>query len=256
MKEMLKRAARKFGYEFRRRPKYDWLEPLDLLDRLRGEHGGELEIFLRYACANFPRSHAQLFQDLFVLAMTDEKRGGYFVEFGAADGKFLSNSFLLEKEFGWQGIVGEPSHNWHGELRQNRKCDIDIRCIWDASGETVQFLETNDAAYSTISAFKAKDYHDRSHSKEYDVETVSLNDLLDQHEAPREMDYLSIDTEGSELTILKSFDFKERKFRIITVEHNYVRPERDDIFSLLSSHGYERVFGSITKWDDWYINRR
>src|SRR6266849_8777872 len=131
-----------------------------------------------------------------------------------------------------------------------------VTSIFDAFGETVQFLETNDAAYSTISAFKAKDYHDRSHSKEYDVETVSLNDLLDQHEAPREMDYLSIDTEGSELTILKSFDFKERKFRIITVEHNYVRPERDDIFSLLSSHGYERVFGSITKWDDWYINRR
>ncbi len=54
------------------------------------------------------------------------------------------------------------------------------------------------------------------------------------------MDYLSIDTEGSESTILQSLDFKERKFRIITVEHNYVRPERDDIFSLLSSHGYEK----------------
>jgi FkbM family methyltransferase len=254
MKEMLKRAVRSFGYEIRRLPEKDWLEPLDLLGHLREQYDGELERFLRYVCTNFSSSQAQLFQDLFVLSSTNEKRGGYFVEFGATDGKFLSNSFLLETQFGWRGIVAEPSRNWHNALRKNRNCEIDLRCVWTASGDTILFSETPEAEFSTISAFKTKDYQDRSGSKEYGVETISLNDLLEQHHAPRLIDYLSIDTEGSEMTILQSCDFDKWKFSIITVEHNYAM-DRNGIFSLLTSHGYERVFSDITKWDDWYISR-
>src|SRR5450631_2035857 len=47
------------------------------------------------------QSKSQLRQDLFVLTMLDFKRNGYFVEFGATNGSDLSNTYLLEKSFGW-----------------------------------------------------------------------------------------------------------------------------------------------------------
>ena len=65
-------------------------------------------------------SHAQMFQDLWALFETDMKRGGYFVEFGATDGREISNTYLLEKDYGWQGILAEPNPVWHDALRTNR----------------------------------------------------------------------------------------------------------------------------------------
>ena len=67
------------------------------------------------------------------------------------------------------------------------------------------------------------------------------------------IDYLSIDTEGSEFEILNSFDFSKFKFRIITCEHNYT-PMREKIFELLTKNGYTRVFKEISFNDDWYVS--
>jgi hypothetical protein len=61
-----------------------------------------------------------------------------------------------------------------------------------------------------------------------------------------------MDTEGSEPEILNAFDFTAFRFRVVTCEHNY-GPNREKIFSLLSSHGYERVFESLSEADDWYV---
>jgi hypothetical protein len=74
-----------------------------------------------------------------------------------------------------------------------------------------------------------------------------------QHNAPAEIDYLSIDTEGSELTILRALDFNQWRFNVITVEHNWVQSARDGIYSLLTSHGYARVLTEFSHREDWYI---
>ncbi len=86
----------------------------------------------------------------------------------------------------------------------------------------------------------------------YTVRTISLVDMLKKHNAPSVIDYLSIDTEGSEFEILSAFDFSKYQFNAITCEHNYA-PIRDDIHSLLSQHGYRRVFPHISQCDDWYV---
>ena len=197
-------------------------------------------------------SKSQIGQDIFAISLLEGKKQGYFVEFGAADGYKLSNTHMLEKKFGWQGILAEPSRAWHADLTLNRKCHVDFRCVSSESNKLVEFLESINPEFSTIKGLQKSGGHERKIVKNYSVETISLNDLLEFYKAPLEIDFLSIDTEGSELEILKSLNFDKYKFAIIVCEHNFT-PERAEIFGLLSSHGYKRVWSNFTQFDDWYI---
>ena len=203
---------------------------------------------------------SQLGQDLFVLDELGLKQQGYFVEFGATNGVDISNTWLLEKLFNWDGIVAEPSSYWHKDLHAYRDCHIETDCVWSKSGETLIFNEVSaeKANYgpelSTIDAFSSVDVHaeTRQSGKKYQVNTISLNDLLVKYNAPTTIDYLSIDTEGSEFEILSNFDYDKYDVKIITCEHNYT-PMREEIFNFLTSKNYKRKFEHLSKWDDWYI---
>jgi FkbM family methyltransferase len=210
--------------------------------------------FIDYCMENSRHSRSQLFQDLFVLYHLREKTGGFFVEFGAANGFDLSNSYLLEKRFFWRGILAEPARCWRDALSANRSCRIDNRCVWERTGDALEFNETSIPEISTINKFSDGDMHTelRQNGQIYDVPTVSLMDLLIEHGAPKVIDYLSIDTEGSEINILRSFDFYRFDVRIITVEHNYTSA-REEIYDLLISVGFRRVFEGFSRFDDWYV---
>ncbi|PLK27933.1 methyltransferase [Novosphingobium sp. TH158] len=212
------------------------------------------DVSLRPALEALPHSQAQLRQDLFALACTGFRRNGFFVEFGATDRKTLSNTWLLEKHFGWTGILAEPARTWHSQLTAERSARIDFDCVWSRSGEEFRFTEAAEAELSTISDFAGSDYHahNRQSGQSYTVRTVSFNDLLERHAAPAMMDYLSIDTEGSELEILSSLDFDRFRFRVITCEHNYTA-NRERIHSLLSAKGYVRKLEAVSDFDDWYV---
>ena len=200
-------------------------------------------------------SKSQNFQDLFVLSELNLKKRGFFVEFGAANGIHCSNSFLLEKNFSWRGILAEPAKTWHKELRRNRPlASIEDACVWKESNLLLSFNETEDGNLSTLDFFSGHDSHRefRKHGRKYDVTTISLTDLLDKYSAPRSIDYLSIDTEGSEFEILNSFDFEKYSVSVITCEHNYT-PMREKIFDLLTSKGYKRKHQDVSQWDDWYV---
>lgn len=199
-------------------------------------------------------SRAQLGQDLFVLSHLGYKRNGFFIEFGATNGFDLSNTYLLEKNFGWTGILAEPGKCWHSELIKNRNCFIDTLCVWKNTGATIKFNETISSELSTIDEFSNCDFHKdiRKFGITYDVETISLLDILKKHSAPKLIDYLSIDTEGSEYEILSNFDFSQYDFQIITCEHNY-SPMREKINKLLTENGYKRIQENISQFDDWYV---
>jgi FkbM family methyltransferase len=200
-------------------------------------------------------SRSQLMQDLFVLSeLSDRGEEGFFVEFGAANGVALSNTWLLEKRLGWKGILAEPARCWHAELARNRGCIIETDCIWSKSGEQLNFDEVEIGEFSTLSDFAQVDQHaqTRKPKQQYQVPTISLNDLLHRHGAPAELDYLSIDTEGSEYDILKEFNFNLFPFKVITCEHNFT-PRRQDIKRLLEGFGYRRKHEQLSRFDDWYV---
>jgi FkbM family methyltransferase len=205
-----------------------------------------------------PKCKSQLGQEIFALIQNDFRRDGYFIEFGATNGLELSNTHLLEKEFGWTGILAEPAKTWYEDLYKNRSCNIETQCVWSKSGETLSFHESDNAVLSTANSLREINDHnknDRLAGKQYDVQTISLEDLLKKYSAPKKIDYLSIDTEGSEYEILSNFNFDSYDIRAITCEHNYM-PEREQIYKLLTSKGYFRVDTEQSKWDDWYTKSK
>lgn len=197
-------------------------------------------------------SQSQLGQDVWVLERTDFKRNGFFVEFGATDGVALSNTWLLEKHFGWDGICAEPNPKFYRQLLENRTCTVDDGCIAASSGKEVEFILA--AEFGGIADYAEKDMHADKRSA-YKVrghtvamKTISLDDFLDKHNAPRKIDYLSIDTEGNEFDILESFPFDKWQINYLTVEHNYSDVRRK-LRELLEENGYRCV---EREWDDWY----
>ncbi|MEH6549117.1 MAG: FkbM family methyltransferase [Pseudomonadales bacterium] len=226
------------------------------LDQLLGVEIGVAELLhdLIKSSGVEGQSKAQLHQDIIVLLATNFKRNGFFVEFGATNGIDLSNTYLLEKSYGWKGILAEPAKVWHDDLRKNRSVDIDFSCVWKVSNDVVNFNMVDCAELSTISEFSDRDQHSkaRTNGVTYEVETISLNDLLEKYDSPTHIDYLSIDTEGSEFEILNGFDFNKYDISIISCEHNYTK-DRERIFKLLSDNGYDRKFTGLSKWDDWYF---
>jgi len=211
-------------------------------------------IYFKNLVESLKMSKSQLGQDIFALQQLKFKRNGFFVEFGATNGIDYSNTLVMEKIFGWNGILSEPAKIWHRNLRLNRNSFIDTNAVWKNSNSQIVFKETDSAEYSTIENFLDRDMHRniRSHGKKYEVNTISLNDLLLKYGAPSNIDYLSIDTEGSEFDILESFDFNNYTFSVITIEHNYTS-SRDRIYELLTNRGYRRVNENISQFDDWYV---
>jgi FkbM family methyltransferase len=196
------------------------------------------------------RSRSQLGQDFFALLANRFKEEGFFVEFGACEGIEFSNTYLLEKEYGWSGILSEPNQAYHAALKENRVASIDHRAVSGKSGQTRDFL----AAGVNGSFYELRNMGRWGRlNPSYTVATVSLFDLLREHGAPARVDFLSIDTEGSEYEILRGFDFSSTRFSTIAIELNQ---NESEITSLLSSHGYLRVLSSQSRWDGWFIDSR
>jgi len=212
------------------------------------------DLALRHG-ANFENIRSQIGQELFVLYSLYWKRDGYFVEFGATNGIDLSNTYLLERDFGWKGILSEPANVWHAELIKNRTAKIDLNCVWSETGKSLPFAVASNAELSTVGNFSNADAHktSRNSAKWTSVNTISLNDLLERYKAPQVIDYLSIDTEGSEFEILKNFNFNKYIFSIITCEHNFT-DQRELIYDLLTRNDYVRTFEGLSRWDDWYVH--
>ena len=111
LKNLIKFSLQKFDMSIKRysilqklqaRAGESAIEDLGFLLTLPNAHSPEI---IKY----WHKSRSQLRQDLFVLSQLDFKRNGYFVEFGATNGFNLSNTHLMEKEFGWTGILAEPA---------------------------------------------------------------------------------------------------------------------------------------------------
>jgi len=212
------------------------------------------KLFEKFATST--ETYSQLGQDIFVLFCLG-KEPGFFVEFGACDGVILSNTFLLETYHGWQGILAEPSRYYNNVLKRKRDCVIEDLCVSDKTGDSVRFIDVEN--FQMVSGMKEDAFKDNwsdirtRHGIEYDVQTISLNDLLNKHNAPDTIDYISIDTEGSEYKILNAYDFS-RRFKVLTIEHNHT-VNKAFIEELLPQKGYVQILHNKSRHDAWFVSQ-
>ena len=247
IKEFAARLLLALGYSIRSKTKRILIQRIWPSGSGSGISGAQEKKLLR-------NSKSQLGQDILALSVSGLDKPGYFVEFGASDGFALSNSHILEKHFGWNGVLCEPSTAWHSALNLNRNCIVDTRCVYSVTGEKISFSENYLGELSAITAYaepNASGILKRTTSS-YEVETISLLDLLKAHNAPKFIEFLSIDTEGSEFEILKNFDFQSYRFGAICVEHNFA-DTRGKINKLLLANGYRQMHEDLSDFDDWYV---
>jgi FkbM family methyltransferase len=233
------------------------LSKIKIANTVQGIEEIENESFKKFIFSNIQYLDEGL-QVLWILFLFDCKKNGYFVEFGACDGLHFSNTNLLEKEFGWEGILVEPSRGYSNAISKNRNVVIDKRLVWSKTGESIEFGEVSAGGLSgVISSFRG------THSlmkrqllgiKKYKVETVSLNDLLDEHKSPLNFDFLSIDTEGSEFEIVKNFNLNKYRPKVISIEHGgdfHMSEKCEEIFF---KYGYKLVSSELNDQSNmWFI---
>ena len=205
--------------------------------------------------------YSQLYQDVFASFIVGGKFEKTYLEFGATDGQRLSNSYLLENTFNWEGVLSEPSPQWHESLKKNRSnSKIITECIWKESGKKLDFFMSDNGAFSTLNEFVDNDKISmpannelrKKSGKIISVETISLNDVVKKYFDNICPSYISIDTEGSEYEILRSFDLNKFRPKLFTIEHNFTENE-SKIDEHLKIYGYKRVFRKLTDFDGWYI---
>ena len=203
--------------------------------------------FFRFILKNTKISNSQLFQDLFVFYYSGFKKNGFFIEIGVGNGKDISNTLFLEKEKNWKGLLCEADSLMIKEIKKNRKCKLIGLPITDICKKKIKFFENiKDPYQSSLSNLKSF-YRIRY------TNSICINHLLKKNHAPKTIDYMSIDTEGSEYDIIKSINFNKWKIRIITIEHNFDNNNKKKIFKFLTKNNYKRLHSNVSYMDDWYV---
>lgn len=222
-------------------------------DTIALEFGKYLLDYSKFSCSQFR-------QDLFVSFFLMEKESGTFVEFGGADGVTHSNTFSLEQNYSWQGIILEPTITAFKELCSNRPNALLVRAAISVGDECHMEIILNNQTSSLV-GFHDKDGHSArriSALEKGSVETVPMVDLsllLKAHFNSRELDYISIDVEGAELDVIKKYDFSIRP-ALFTIEHNNRNDDLLEISTIMKSNDYVRVFENyhfFTGPEAWFV---
>jgi|ERR1041385_2867878 FkbM family methyltransferase len=205
---------------------------------------------------------SQLGQDKIVDEYLKGKRNGVFVDIGAYDGVTISNTLMFEQERDWTGLCIEPLPDVFADLEKNRNCICVQACIGDREEPAVDFLAVQSEAARTRMLSGVMSEYDPRHLARVDDELSEfggckslirvrmrhLHALLREH-GIETVDYLSIDTEGSELLIVNSTDLSALGNPCITIENNYDDPSID---AALNKQGY-RLHTPI-EWDRFYVH--
>lgn len=196
---------------------------------------------------------SQLNQDVFALLVNKFKQG-FFVEIGANDGFNLSNTIYLEECFGWNGILIEANPSYLPEL--SRRKAVVVNKAVAASDGVFEFVDAGlyGGITSTIDPTHAVHTDNANKIK---IQATTLDKILREHHAPRDINFISIDVEGGELPIVEQMcALKEYRFLSGCIEHNFRQKEYEAFKTLLNAAGYKVVWEGQTCHDLFFVDDR
>ncbi len=192
---------------------------------------------------NDQRFFSQARQDEVVLSLLRNKTKGYFVDLASNDATILSNSYALERHYGWKGLCIEPNPAyWYNLTHARKNCELVGAVVGRNRMDQVNF-KFNGLEHGGIVGddFDNGPRFKSSSSNEY---TVTLSEIFKKFDVPRVIDYLSLDVEGAEEFIMTSFPLEEYRIRIMTIE----RPKQK-LRTYLESHGYLEIL-RLSRWGE------
>lgn len=201
----------------------------------------------------------QLLQDVMALGVSGE--GKHFVEFGAGHPWHLSNTGILATKFGWGGTRAEPNPDFFKLHDQEKLPDVTTSMVFIGADEgNVDFLPLGELG--TRFDLSQGDRHRRSRRKlaktvrAMTVQSQSPRTFMAAKGVPKEFGFLSVDTEGSEIEIMRTFPFEEFSFDFACIEHNFDEEKRSLLTAIMCSKGYATVLSECSGWDAWFIRNQ
>jgi len=176
---------------------------------------------------------------------------GFYVELGANDGVSYSNTLFLERRLNWKGVLIEPSPLLFKKLLKNRGSNnflSNSACVsFKYQKPTIELLFSDlmttalnvksdiPFPYDHVSAgqkfWRGKPY-------KFTARASTLQDVLNAANAPRSIDFLSLDVEGVELEVLQGVDHERYRFRYICIESR----DFESISTYLTYHDYQYMY--------------
>ena len=186
----------------------------------------------------------EVLQDLYAYLFFNGKKDGFYIDIGANDGKHQSNTYFFE-HMGWKGVCIEPQKDIFEILKQNRKCDVYNAAISGESKEEAEFIKAAGAqGLSGLNSQMSKAHKKRIKKENGKIEiikikTLSFEDLMKNYPEKLHIDFLSIDVEGAEMSILKGVDFSKYSFGLLTIENNEeTEGMGNELIKFMDSKGY------------------
>lgn len=221
---------------------------------------GKFLLFLFVFHSIFAEYKSQIGQDKFLNEQIfKNQKNLVFVDIGAHDGITHSNTYFFEKTLNWTGICFEPLELPFLELSKNRNCICINACAWKHNNG-IQFFEVKGApeqlsgiveTYNPkhLARLKLECKRDGGSFQIKFMKSINVNEILESNKIFK-IDFVSIDTEGSELEILKTIDFNKFKIHVLAIENPYdVKPIR--YFMALLNFKHLAYLGNQ---DDIFVN--
>ena len=208
--------------------------------------------------------YAQIGQDkYYVENIIKYKRNGFFIDIGSHNGIYMSNTYTLEKFFNWNGICIEAQSNLYEQLVKNRKCITINSCVWSQNDIIVEFeiplaneIKEGNDLLGRVKGLDGNEKYFKSQFKKKDIihmKTQTFEKILDDNNSPKMIDYVSIDIEGSELEVLKFFNFDKYHINFITIEYGYRDDYLQKIIFFMESKGF--IKHRINRFDVEFRNK-
>jgi FkbM family methyltransferase len=212
--------------------------------------------------------YSQIDQDRYYIEnIAKNKKNGIFLDIGANDGLYTSNTATLELEYNWTGICIEANPELIDILKTNRpNSRVVNKAVWKEKGNVdleIPLVEMNGRKANLISRITGKESidnrnkkyfkdHFQAQTKKVKVESDTITNILDEHlKLPCVIDYMSLDIEGAEMEALESIDFSNIDIRFMTVEHGDRKGYKRKFETFLKKFGYK--LHRINKWDVEFI---